>query len=81
MLKPHSPLFTCPNCGALYEVVQVEAAPANDREITCRVCGGPLRGREGEFILKYFLVARPGERKYAARQVVAGQVNVAGSSR
>jgi hypothetical protein len=40
-----------------------------------------LSGREGEFILKYFLVAGPGERKYAARQVVAGQVNVAGSSR
>jgi predicted Zn finger-like uncharacterized protein len=60
MLEPQPPLFTCPNCGALYEVVRVEAAPANNREITCRACGGPLRGREGALILKYFLVARPG---------------------
>ncbi len=80
MLTPQSPSFKCPNCGTLYEVVRVEAAAAHDSEITCRACGGPLRGREGEFILKYFLVARPGERTYAARQVVAGQVNVAGPS-
>jgi predicted RNA-binding Zn-ribbon protein involved in translation (DUF1610 family) len=81
MPKSQSSPFKCPSCGALYEVVRVEAASANDPEITCRACGGPLRGREGRFILKYFLVARPGERKYAARQVVADQVTVAGLSR
>ena len=80
MPKAQSPPFKCPNCGALYEVVRVEAAQANDREITCRARGGPLRGREGALILKYFLVARPGERMYAARQLAAGQVNVAGLS-
>jgi len=58
MLEPQPPLFTCPNCGALYEVVRIEAAPANDREITCRACGGRLPGREGALILKYFLIAR-----------------------
>ena len=28
-------------------------------QITCRSCGTPLEGREGRFILKYFLVSRP----------------------
>ena len=64
MPKHRSPPFKCPNCGALYEVVRVEAAPANDPEIACRSCGGPLLGREAGLVLKYFLVARPGERSY-----------------
>jgi predicted Zn finger-like uncharacterized protein len=47
----------CPNCGALYKVVRMESkSTAADREITCRSCGAPLRGREGDFILNYFLV-------------------------
>jgi hypothetical protein len=51
--------FTCPNCDAFYEVVQVEAGPETDnRAITCRACGGPLAGREGKFVLKYFLLRR-----------------------
>jgi len=45
----------CPHCGAAYKVVQVEAA-SDPVEITCRSCGGPLQGREGRFLLKYFLV-------------------------
>jgi hypothetical protein len=36
-------------------VVQVEA-PSDPVEITCRSCGGPLQGRDGRFLLKYFLV-------------------------
>jgi transcription elongation factor Elf1 len=51
--------FTCPNCNALYQVVKVEAGPETDnREITCRVCGAPLAGREGNFVLKYFLLRK-----------------------
>ena len=51
--------FTCPNCNALYQVVKVEAGPeTDDREITCRACGGPLAGREGKFVLKYFLLRK-----------------------
>jgi predicted Zn finger-like uncharacterized protein len=45
----------CPHCGAAYKVVQVEA-PSDPAEIACRSCGGPLAGREGRFLLKYFLV-------------------------
>jgi len=51
--------FTCPNCGAFYQVVEVEAGPETDnREIKCRACGGPLVGREGKFVLKYFLLRK-----------------------
>ena len=51
----------CPNCKAFYQVVKVEAGPETaDSEITCRVCGGPLAGREGDFILKYFLLRKAG---------------------
>jgi DNA-directed RNA polymerase subunit RPC12/RpoP len=52
--------FKCPTCGAEYEVVRAEAppGPTTDREITCLNCGGPLQGREGAFLLKYFLVSR-----------------------
>ena len=61
--------FECPNCAAKYEFVRVEAprVPTTDREITCVSCGGPMNGREGKFILKYFLVERPKRRAYARR--------------
>jgi hypothetical protein len=54
----------CPHCDAKYTVVRVEA-PATPlaREVTCLSCGGPLAGREGNFILKYFLVDRPSKRQ------------------
>ena len=51
--------FTCPSCQALYQVVKAEARPETDnREITCCACGGPLVGREGKFVLKYFLLRK-----------------------
>src|SRR5262249_19454719 len=51
---PSSVSFKCPNCGAKYEIVRVEASPrpTTDREITCLSCGGPLQGRQGVFGLK-----------------------------
>ena len=49
--RPPFNSFTCPNCQALYQIVKVEAGPETDprdnREITCRVCGGPLTGEKG----------------------------------
>lgn len=68
MREPQSPPFKCPNCEALYQVERIETGPANDRKITCRACGGPLEGREGQFAFKYFLLRRSGEfkrRKYS----------------
>jgi hypothetical protein len=52
--------FQCPNCGAVYQLVRVVAETvAVDRELTCLGCGGSLQGREGRFVLKYFLLERP----------------------
>jgi hypothetical protein len=57
--KPQS--FNCPNCNAFYQVVRAEAGPeTEDSEITCRACGAPLTGREGEFVLKYFMLGEGG---------------------
>ena len=75
--------FTCPKCGAFYQVVKVEAGPETDnREITCRACGGPLEGREGKFVLKYFLLrkaADPGAEPSAGQRVRAQSLPGAGS--
>jgi DNA-directed RNA polymerase subunit RPC12/RpoP len=54
-------LFKCPNCNSQYKLVRVEADPAATYgQIECPHCGGPLNGREGRFILKYFLIDRRG---------------------
>ena len=51
--------FTCPNCRAHYQVVKVEAGPeTNDWELGCRSCSAPLASREGNFVLKYFLLRK-----------------------
>jgi predicted Zn finger-like uncharacterized protein len=68
MTKLQSPPFKCPNCEALYQVERIEAA--NDREIRCRDCGGPLRAREGQYALKYFLLRRSGEFRRPGYSVV-----------
>jgi hypothetical protein len=49
--------FTCPSCQALYQIVKVEARPESVfQDVLCRVCGAPLAGREGKFVIKYFLL-------------------------
>ena len=54
--KSEAELFKCPNCGSQYKLVRVEAEPdPSHGRIECHHCGGPLNGREGRFILKYFL--------------------------
>ena len=51
-------------CKASYQVVKMEAPPAmNERQLTCLRCGGPLNGREGRFVLKYFFTDRFGNVK------------------
>ena len=55
------PTFNCPNCNALYQIVKVEAGPETvDRQVTCRACGCPFPGREGKFVIKYFLLRNAG---------------------
>ena len=57
--------FKCPGCGARYVVVKADAGPDTpdtiEGQVDCRVCGAPFVGREGDFVLKYFLVWRPGQ--------------------
>ena len=59
--------FYCPNCAAEYMLVRAEAGPPPDHQIECRRCGAPLHGREGRFILKYFLIGRGRTQAKAAR--------------
>jgi hypothetical protein len=59
--------FSCPNCDALYQVVKVEPGPETvDRQIACRSCGSPLAGRDGKFVLKYFLLRKAGRSRRRA---------------
>ena len=68
MVRTATVHFKCPHCDALYQVVKAEAGPETiDGDIACRVCGGPLAARDGEFVLKYFLLRKAG------RQQVWGQ--------
>jgi predicted Zn finger-like uncharacterized protein len=62
MADPRSlPLFKCPSCGAVYQVVKAEAGPETvDHKITCRVCKGSLAPREGQHVLKYFPLRKGG---------------------
>jgi hypothetical protein len=53
------PFFRCPSCNALYQVVKAEAGPETVAlEIACSVCSRPLVAREGQFVLKYFLLRK-----------------------
>ena len=66
---PLAGAFDSPNCGAEYQLVRMEAPSASaDEQITCRKCGAPLNGREGRFILKYFLVGDGRKRRALGRR-------------
>ena len=66
--------FTCPNCQALYHVVKVEAGPETVfQDVTCGVRGEPLVGREGEFVLKYFLLRKAGRVQKGRRTRIVAQ--------
>ena len=52
--------FNCTNCNALYHLIKVEAGPETvDRNLNCQACGAPLPARDGQFVLKYFLLRKP----------------------
>jgi hypothetical protein len=64
MSKSMATLFHCPVCAAKYEVVGFAdpLGPTTEGDVACICCGGPLHAREGEFLLKYFLIERPRRR-------------------
>jgi hypothetical protein len=73
VFKPIARHFSCPNCNALYHRIKVEAGP---EIVDCLACGGPLPGRDGSFVLKYFLLRkalRPDGRARPGSQ--AGETN------
>jgi predicted Zn finger-like uncharacterized protein len=52
--------FECPQCQARYKIVRVKAGPQTiDRPVQCKVCAQPFVSKDGEDILKYFLIDRP----------------------
>ena len=51
--------FTCPSCRAPYQVVKCERGPETvDHDLTCRSCEAPFPGRDGNFVLKYFMLRK-----------------------
>ena len=57
-----TPRFECPHCGG-----RLQAGPSRAaefvmiyRQITCRKCGAPLQGRQGNVVFKYFRAHQPG---------------------
>ena len=65
MVEQTTTRLNCPHCGAAYRVVQIEAQ-SDPVEIACKSCGGLLDGRNGRFLLKYFLVDKRGRAKAPA---------------
>jgi len=52
--------FECPQCQARYKIVRVIAGPQTiDRPVQCKVCAQPFVSKDGDHILKYFLIDRP----------------------
>jgi predicted Zn finger-like uncharacterized protein len=57
MARPPEERFNCPQCGASYAVIRVEAPRGDDDEaVKCVNCSAPFQAREDAFALKYFLV-------------------------
>jgi predicted Zn finger-like uncharacterized protein len=53
------PLYFCPNCNAVYQIVKAEARPETAvQEVKCRACNAPLPARDGNFVLKYFMLRK-----------------------
>ena len=73
--------FKCPSCDGLYQVVRAEAGPeTRDGEVACQVCGAPLAPRDGEFVLKYFLLRKAGRRQeWQKRRSTAGGASPLGT--
>jgi hypothetical protein len=70
MVSSHAEDFSCPNRNAKYRLVRVKVEPEPSHgRIECYHCGGPLNGREGRFILKYFLIDRRGGNSANACQI------------
>jgi len=60
MASKHTEPFNCPTCNGRYRIVRAEADSRSFiGTIECYYCGGPLTGREGNFVLTYFVADKP----------------------
>ena len=51
--------FICPQCKSRYKLVRAEPGPRTiTRAVHCNVFRHPLAPRDGEYVLKYFLISR-----------------------
>ena len=68
MASQHAEPFNCPTCNGRYKLVRAEADRHSfNGTIECYYCGGPLIGREGQFVLKYFVADQPRKRAKPSR--------------
>jgi len=52
--------FECSQCQARYKIVRVNAGLQTiDRSVQCKVCAQSFVSKDGDDILKYFLIDRP----------------------
>jgi hypothetical protein len=67
MASRHAEPFHCPTCQGQYKLVRAEAdGQSFNGTIECYYCDGPSIGREGQFVLKYFVADQP--KKQARRR-------------
>jgi hypothetical protein len=67
--------FICPNCQAFYDLVKVEAGPETTiEELKCLSCGGPLPARDGNLVLKYFLLRKAGRVQKSRRARMVSKI-------
>jgi hypothetical protein len=58
MPLPRPVSINCVHCGAEYKLVRVEGE-SEQINVACVHCGNSLPARDGQFILKYFMVKSP----------------------
>ena len=59
--------FSCPNCGAVYQIVKIEAGPETaNREVMCQACDA-FFGREAKVVVKYFMLRKGLKRQKAQK--------------
>jgi transcription elongation factor Elf1 len=62
-MPKHAEPFNCPTCNGRYKLVRADADDqSSSGQIECYYCGGPLIGREGQLVLKYFVVDKSPKR-------------------
>jgi hypothetical protein len=59
LVKNNPADFVCPGCQARYKLVRVRSeARSRGFPLHCKVCKQPLAAKDGEDVLKYFLISR-----------------------